>query len=99
MRDHRVLPILLQRMEAQLILKEVVPTIVRVYPDQCLYTIHDAVVGPLDMIEGYAEQLREGCDRYLGYRPTMKVERWVYASEDSTGVVGGVHGPSVPLPL
>jgi len=70
------LPVLLQTMEAKLILNFVAKRISEEEPDMPIYTIHDSVVCPRGK-EGYvAKVIREESQNCLGSIPTLSMEPW-----------------------
>jgi len=70
------LPILLQRMEAKLMLNHIASRISKEYPDLPIFTIHDSIVCPLGMEQYVSSVILEESLSYIGSVPMLSVENW-----------------------
>lgn len=73
------LPVLLQLVESQVILKRVTDNISHVYPDLPLFTIHDSVVTLESHRDIVRQELKAGFEQVLGLQPTLSFESWTAA--------------------
>lgn len=75
-KDYKALSCLLQRIESNLVLKQVTRTISEKYPSAPIYTIHDSIV----TIEEYKDLIHDIIYKELnvliGLPPMLKVEKW-----------------------
>lgn len=74
--QHNFLPILMQRIEAKLILDIIVGRISKERPDIPLFTIHDSIVTTLENIEYVKQIMEEELLLNVGLEPTIKTEYW-----------------------
>jgi len=75
-KDHRVLPILLQRIESHIIIEQICPHITQLRPHLPIYTLHDNIV-TIEGNEGFIEDIMSNdIKRITGFTPTLKVEIW-----------------------
>jgi len=70
------LPILLQRMEARLMLDHVSATISKEYPDLPIFTIHDSIVCPVGMEQYVSTVITEESLKCIGAIPKLSFEQW-----------------------
>ncbi len=73
---HNHLPILLQAMEAHIVLDRIVGRIASERPDVPLFTIHDCVATIPEHVEYIKEVMLQELYQAVGIRPTLKPERW-----------------------
>ncbi len=66
-------PILLQAIEANIVLKVILPRINNEYPDIIAFTVHDSllVTDSPDIVESV---MAEELEKFTGYKPILKVE-------------------------
>ena len=74
--DHSLLSVLLQQIEAKLILDRVVPRIMSERPGMRLYTIHDAVATTKPNVKDLKDIMKEEATAATGYEPNFKTEVW-----------------------
>jgi hypothetical protein len=67
---HELFPILLQGVEAYLILERIVPKITRLYPDLPIYTIHDSIITLTSHHQQVKEIMEQELEDFVG-RPAM----------------------------
>ena len=65
----------LQRLEASIVIDQVLPRIKQELGPVPLTTVHDCVVGPDDKIEAIAAILSRGFEEHLDFAPKLKIER------------------------
>lgn len=70
------LPILLQQIEATLILDKTAKAISKKEPGMPLYTIHDSIVCPAAKVEICKEILLKESANYLGFEPKLNIDLW-----------------------
>ena len=70
------LPILLQKIEAVLILDKAAKTIAKAQPGMPLFTIHDSIVCPTDKTEFCKNIIVAEAIKYLGFEPKLKIDLW-----------------------
>jgi len=70
------LPILLQRMEARLMLDHVSARISKEYPDLPIFTIHDSIVCPVGMEQYVSTVITEESLKCIGAVPKLSFEQW-----------------------
>lgn len=80
--DNTLLPLLLQRIESLIVLDDICFNISEEYPHVPLFTIHDSII----TTENYADLIHSTMDeklqQWIGYKPTLKVEKWDLALID-----------------
>jgi hypothetical protein len=72
----RNLPILLQNIEARLILDKTAKAISKVEKGMPLYSLHDSIVCPIAKIDFCKEILLKESVKYLGFEPKLKIDLW-----------------------
>lgn len=70
------LPILLQRMESNVILDHVAKRISLEHPEMPLFPVHDSVVCPVGMAAHVVSVMEEEFKRLLGIKPMVRCEFW-----------------------
>ncbi|HWY11691.1 MAG TPA: hypothetical protein VN026_10220 [Bacteroidia bacterium] len=81
------LPILLQTIEARLILDKTAKVISKTEPGMALYTIQDSIVCPVEKIELCKQILLNESVKYLGFEPKLKIDLWDKPTENSVSQV------------
>ena len=71
-----VLPILLQAIEAELVLNRIVPRITKERPYLPIFTLHDSVVTTQGNEEYIKQIILEESKKMLGFEPKLKKEDW-----------------------
>ncbi|MBD2722206.1 hypothetical protein [Hymenobacter armeniacus] len=74
--DHRVLPCLLQAVEAHLFLKVLAPRLRQRFPEMCLFTVHDSVVVPADHLDRVEALLVQVLTAQVGLTPQFRRTAW-----------------------
>ena len=74
-RDHRLLPIELQRLEASAMIGKVVPRLAVEFPHTPFLTVHDSLVVPCALAEQAAEILKEVIREETGRIPSLRITR------------------------
>ena len=74
--DSNGLPVLLQRIEARLILDVVAKRIAKEMPKIPIYTIHDSITTTVENLDYVQQVMREELGKYIGIEPKFKVEYW-----------------------
>jgi hypothetical protein len=70
------LPVLLQRIEAKLILDVIAKRIAKEMPRIPIYTIHDSITTTVEHLDYVQQVMREELGKYIGIEPKFKVEYW-----------------------
>jgi hypothetical protein len=78
------LPILLQKIESQLILDRVAKTISKKHPDMPLFTIHDSIVCPLNKEEECKRIIESETRTFLGFAPVLQSEPWLQEKQPAS---------------
>ncbi|HVA99122.1 MAG TPA: hypothetical protein VNG53_09520 [Bacteroidia bacterium] len=76
-KKNSALPILLQNLEAQVILDRVAKSISKIYPKTPLFTVHDSIMIPVSEVEKCKEIFNYEYNRALGITPNLKVELYL----------------------
>lgn len=73
------LALLLQQLEAELILDNIVPLIKKQAPDVPLFTIHDSIVTTVGNEDLVKECMEQGSKQFLGFSPVIEIEygKWL----------------------
>jgi len=74
--DSSALPVLLQRMEASLMLDHVATRISREHPEVPIFTIHDSIVCPVGWEDYVASVIKEESESCLGAVPKLSFDYW-----------------------
>lgn len=74
--NSRHLPILLQKLEAELILEKICKSINKAYPGIPLFTVHDSIVTTEENVEVVKNFMLKILRKNIGIAPKLKVERW-----------------------
>jgi len=74
--DKKTLAILLQRIEAYLVLDKICPRITQERPKLPIYTIHDSIVTTLGNEEYVKAIMEEELTATIGHKPSLKIEYW-----------------------
>lgn len=75
-KDHRLFPILLQRIESFIVVEQICARIAQMRPHLPIYTVHDSIVTTVGN-EGFIEAIiREEIERLTGYVPNLNIEKW-----------------------
>ncbi|MFL5766071.1 MAG: hypothetical protein ACJ77K_19155 [Bacteroidia bacterium] len=75
-KDYKLLAILLQRIESKLFLDVIAAQISSLYPNMPLFTIHDSIVCPMEMVEQIRKIMVEEITKHVRLCPTIKIESW-----------------------
>lgn len=75
--EHSAYSILLQRLEAELILDKVCKRINKAYPNIPIFTIHDSIVTTEEYIPIVTNFMRKIMKINIGASPVLKIEEWV----------------------
>ena len=81
--DATVLPRLLQKIEARIILDVVAKRISRERPKAPIFTIHDSITTTVENVDFVKMVMRDELERVIGIIPNLKVERWEFEELDS----------------
>lgn len=76
-RTHKALPVLLQHIEAQVMLSGVARSISKRKREMCLYSIHDSLVVPATEIDSCKEIFDEEYSSRIGAIPPVKMKLWI----------------------
>jgi hypothetical protein len=75
-KDHKLFPVLLQRIESFIVVEQICNRIAHIRPYLPIYTVHDSIVTTAGN-EGFIEAIMsEEIERLTGYVPNLKIERW-----------------------
>ena len=78
------LPILLQKIEATLVLDRIAKSLSKASPGMPLFTVHDSIVCPTEKIGFCKEIIWKESLKYLGFEPVLGIDRWGYPTEKET---------------
>lgn len=84
--EKRLLAVLMQAIEAKLILEVIAPRLLRELPDVPFFTIHDSIVCIKGYEEAVANIIKEEVRKRIGVNTSIKIEEWhpsKVISEDS----------------
>lgn len=73
---HPTLAVVLQNLEADLVLHKTCKIITEERPEIPLFTLHDSIITTEDNVEYVEQKLKEILKKYIGAEPTLKIERW-----------------------
>ncbi len=73
---HNTLALLLQKIEAQLVIKETCNEISKDHPNVPLFTIHDSVCTTEANVEMAKEYLTNSINNFMGYTPKFEIKKW-----------------------
>jgi hypothetical protein len=75
-RDYRDFPIMLQKIEVDILLKKVGAEVYRHSREIPLYSIHDSLVTTVSNLNVVRDIINQVYEKELGFRPSLKVEYW-----------------------
>lgn len=75
--EHSAYSILLQRLEAELILDKICKRINKAYPNIPIFTIHDSIITTEEYIPVVTNFMRKIMKINIGASPVLKIEEWV----------------------
>ncbi|RCU42293.1 hypothetical protein EIZ47_10125 [Chryseobacterium lacus] len=73
---HNRFPLLLQKIESDLMLRVICKKINKTYPQIPLFTIHDSIITTEPYIETVRNFINKYTRKYIGKEPTLKIEKW-----------------------
>ena len=73
---HPALAVVLQNLEADLILHKVCKIISEERPDVLTYTLHDSIITTEDNVDYVQGIMTKVLKKSIGVAPTLKVEKW-----------------------
>ncbi len=73
-KNYKALPIALQQIEANIMLKRVTKRIAKEFPGLPIYTIHDSVVTLMAYRKRVVAIMQEEIERAIGFKPTLDDE-------------------------
>jgi hypothetical protein len=74
--DKATLPLLLQRIESHLILKEITKRIAKEEPELPIFTIHDSIITTLGKENYVSQVIQDEMEKRIGSRPAVSIENW-----------------------
>jgi hypothetical protein len=80
--DHRLLPILLQRIESEVVLRVITKKIGKRYPAIPMFTIHDSIATTEQHVNTVEQVMIEELTKLTGLFPKLKKESWNPANLD-----------------
>ena len=83
-RDHRLLPIKLQRLEASAMIGKVVPRLAAEFPNAAFLTVHDSLIVPCALAEEATVILKQVIMEETGYIPSLRITRPPYENSVRT---------------
>jgi hypothetical protein len=78
--NYKSFSILMQNLEAKIVIHEAVPTLYRQYPDIRILTVHDSIYVPESFETQAIEALRNSFEKHTGYIPSLHVEKSMISS-------------------
>ena len=74
--NHPTLAVVLQNLEADLVLHKTCKLISESNPEIPLFTLHDSIITTEENVEFVREKMVEVLTQFIGLAPTLKIERW-----------------------
>lgn len=74
--SHAMLPLILQRIEAFLMIDVVVKELLNTYPAMPIYTLHDSIVSTEQYLPIIKDTIEKRILEYTGFKPHLKMEAW-----------------------
>jgi hypothetical protein len=74
--NYKLAPILLQRIEAYIVLDVIIPNLITQNPDIPLLTLHDSIISIEPNIDIIKSEMESTLLNYIGAKPTLDVSSW-----------------------
>lgn len=73
---HPTLAVILQNLEADLVLHKTCKLITKEHPEIPLFTLHDSIITTEENVEYVNQKMAEILKQFIGAEPTLKIEKW-----------------------